>query len=115
LLINQRGVIEGKQVLDGAIMDDMLGKGAGLGPRATCSGTRYLIGVWRDDMGQRPQAVCPPGSWVSYLSGYGGIAVVLFPNGAVYYYVSDSQVHGFAGAEAELNKISKMCPKFGHT
>jgi len=115
LLINQRGVIEGKQVLDGAIMDDMLGKGEDLGLPATSSGTRYLNGVWRYDMGQRPQAVCPPGSWVSYLSGYGGIAVVLFPNGAVYYNVSDSQVHDFAGAEAELNKISKMCPKFGHT
>jgi len=115
LLINRRGVIKGKQILDGAIMDDMLGNGRDAGLPAKSSGTRYLNGVWRYDMGQRPQAICPPGSWVSYLSGYGGIAVVLFPNGAVYYYVSDSQVHGFAGAEAELNKISKMCPKFGHT
>ena len=115
LLINGRGVIKGKQILDEAIMDDMLGNGGDLGLPAKSSETRYLNGVWRYDMGQRARAICPPGSWVSYLSGYGGIAVVLFPNGAVYYYVSDSQVHGFAGAEAELNKISKMCPSFGDT
>jgi len=108
-LINDRGVINGQQVLDGNIMDDMLVKGGDLGLETYGSESRYLNGVWTYDMGQRASPICPTGSWVSYMSGYGGIGVVLFPNGAVYYYVSDSGSYAFGGAEVELNKISNIC------
>lgn len=108
-LINNRGVIDGQQVLDGAIMDDMLVAGGDLGLETYGAESRYLNGVWTYDMGQRSSALCPVGSWVSYMSGYGGIGVVLFPNGAIYYYVSDSNVFVFGGAETELNKIANIC------
>ena len=108
-LINDRGVINGQQVLDGDIMDDMLVKGGDLGLETYGSESRYLNGMWTYDMGQRSSPICPTGSWVSYMSGYGGIGVVLFPNGAVYYYVSDSDSYAFGGAEVELNKISNIC------
>jgi hypothetical protein len=108
-LINDRGVINGQQVLDGNIMDDMLVKGTELGLETYGSESRYLNGVWTYDMGQRASPICPTGSWVSYMSGYGGIGVVLFPNGAVYYYVSDSGSYAFGGAETELHKISNIC------
>lgn len=108
-LINDRGVINGQQVLDGDIMDDMLVKGGDLGLETYGAESRYLNGVWTYDMGQRASPICPTGSWVSYMSGYGGIGVVLFPNGAVYYYVSDSGSYAFGGAETELNKISNIC------
>ncbi|WP_101757588.1 choice-of-anchor D domain-containing protein [Oceanicoccus sp. KOV_DT_Chl] len=108
-LINDRGVINGQQVLDGDIMDDMLVKGGDLGLETYGSESRYLNGVWTYDMGQRSSPLCPVGSWVSYMSGYGGIGVVMFPNGAIFYYVSDSGSYAFGGAETELNKISSIC------
>jgi hypothetical protein len=108
-LINDHGVINGQQVLDGNIMDDMQVKGTDLGLETYGSESRYLNGVWTYDMGQRASPICPTGSWVSYMSGYGGIGVVLFPNGAVYYYVSDSGSYAFGGAETELHKISNIC------
>lgn len=108
-LINNRGVINGQQVLDGDIMDDMLVKGGDLGLETYGSESRYLNGVWTYDMGQRASPICSTGSWVSYMSGYGGIGVVMFPNGAIYYYVSDSGSYAFGGAETELNKISNIC------
>ena len=108
-LINDRGVINGQQVLDEAIMDDMLIKGGDLGLETYGSESRYLNGVWTYDMGQRATPLCPTGSWVSYMSGYGGIGVVMFPNGAVYYYVSDSAAYAFGSAEIEINKLSSVC------
>ena len=108
-LINDRGVINQQQVLNGDIMDDMLVKGGELGLETYGSESRYLNGVWTYDMGQRASPLCPTGSWVSYMSGYGGIGVVMFPNDAVYYFVSDSANYAFGGAEAELNKVSNIC------
>lgn len=108
-VINARGVINGQQVLDGNIMDDMLVEGGDLGLETYGAESRYLNGVWTYDMGQRASPTCPTGSWVSYMSGYGGIGVVMFPNGAVYYYVSDSGSYAFGGAETELHKISNIC------
>lgn len=108
-LINEGGVINSQQVLDPSIMADMLVKGGDLGLQTYGSESRYLNGVWTFDMGTRTGAVCPQGSWVSYMSGYGGIGIVMFPNGAVYYYVSDSDSYAFGGAEAELHKISNIC------
>lgn len=108
-LINDRGVINGQQVLDGSIMDDMLVDGGDLGLETYGSESRYLNSVWTFDMGQRTSPICPAGSWVSYMSGYGGIGVILFPNDAVFYHVSDSDAFAFGGAETELNKISNIC------
>lgn len=108
-LINDRGVINAQQILDGAIMDDMLLKGSDLGLETYGSESKYLNGVWTYDMGQRAAPLCPSGSWVSYMSGYGGIGIVMFPNGAIYYYVSDSDSYAFGSAEAEVNKISSVC------
>ncbi|WP_019026919.1 choice-of-anchor D domain-containing protein [Colwellia piezophila] len=108
-LIIDRGVINGQQVLNGEIMDDMLVKGGDIGLETYGAQSRYLNGVWTYDMGQRASPLCPTGSWVSYMSGYGGIGVVMFPNDAVYYFVSDSASYAFGGAEAELHKISNVC------
>ena len=108
-LINDRGVINGQQVLDPNIMDDMLLKGGDNGLQTYGAESTYLNGVWTYDMGQRSSPICPAGSWVTYMSGYGGIGVILFPNGAVYYHVSDSNSFAFGGAETELNKISNIC------
>lgn len=70
-------------MLDDNIMDDMLVKGGDLGLETHSTESRYLNGVWTYDMGRRASVIYPTGSWVSYMSGYGGIGVVQFPNYAV--------------------------------
>ena len=108
-VINERGVINGQQVLNASIMDDMLIKNSDLGLETYGSESRYLNGVWTYDMGQRATPLCPQGTWVSYMSGYGGIGIVMFPNGAIYYYVSDSDSYAFGGAEKEIHKMQSVC------
>ncbi len=108
-LINENGVINGQQVLNSALMKDMLVIGGDIGLETYGPESTYLNGIWTYDMGQRSSPLCPTGTWVPYMSGYGGIGIVMFPNGAVYYFVSDSSSYAFGGAEAELNKISNIC------
>jgi hypothetical protein len=43
------------------------------------------------------------------MSGYGGISLVLLPQGNIYYYFSDSYVHSFAAAIKELSKSIPIC------
>jgi len=108
-VIYDGGVIDGQQVLDAAIMDDMLLKSGELGLETYGSESTYINTVWTYDMGQRSSPICPAGSWVSYMSGYGGIGIVMFPNGAIFYFVSDSDAYAFGGAESELHKLGDIC------
>ena len=43
------------------------------------------------------------------MSGYGGIIVALFPNGVVYYYVSDGGDFRWAQAAREANRVRAFC------
>ena len=44
------------------------------------------------------------------MSGYGGITVVMAPNGATYYYFSDNEEFSWYNAVHEANKLSPYCP-----
>jgi CubicO group peptidase (beta-lactamase class C family) len=48
--------------------------------------------------------------WTPFMSGYGGISVVLIPNGSIYYYFSDNGEFNWYDAVGETNKISPICP-----
>jgi hypothetical protein len=50
----------------------------------------------------KPKVPCP--------SGYGGIKVVLMPNGSIYNYFSDNNKFSWYDAVNESNKLSPMCP-----
>jgi len=47
--------------------------------------------------------------WTPFMSGYGGISVVLMPNGSVYYYFSDNNEFSWYDAVNESNKLIPMC------
>jgi hypothetical protein len=47
--------------------------------------------------------------WVPFLSGYGGFTLARFPNGVVYYYVSNGGAHRWARAIRGADKIRPMC------
>jgi hypothetical protein len=47
--------------------------------------------------------------WVPFMSGYGGISVLLLPNGATYYIFSDGNEFIWYAAVHEINKIAPVC------
>jgi hypothetical protein len=62
----------------------------------------------------RPRGLVAMGSnyysnWVPYMSGFGGIAVVLLPNETVYYHFSDSDVHRWLAPVRELHRLEPLC------
>lgn len=67
----------------------------------------YSNGFWGVDVSQSIN--CPKPSWVPFFSGYGGIAVAMFPKGSIYYYFTDSNKHGFRSAAIEANKALNYC------
>jgi hypothetical protein len=69
---------------------------------------RYRYGVWARDIA--PLLGCKTPVWAPFMSGYGGISVVLMPNGATFYYFGDSAVFDWAAAAIEADKIRRMCP-----
>jgi hypothetical protein len=72
----------------------------------SAGGWRYSSGLWAF-----PTTSQVPGCAlrVPEMSGFGGITIAMMPNGATYYYVSDNNQFTWAGAIAELNKLSPMC------
>jgi hypothetical protein len=47
--------------------------------------------------------------WTPFMSGYGGITVVMIPNGSTYYYFSDNNEFAWYDAVNESNKLFPMC------
>jgi hypothetical protein len=43
------------------------------------------------------------------MSGFGGISVVMMPNGVVYYYVSDGGTFRWSRTVAETHRIRSIC------
>lgn len=70
-------------------------------------GLRYKYGFWSWDAG--PALGCEGPVHVPFMSGYGGIAVVLFPNGTVYYYFSDGYQQRWREVAVESHKLRSLC------
>ena len=105
------GKLGGRQVLDKTLYDEALQRTANTGLPAGSPDSRYLHSFWRWNAAAsgKGEAICPRDRWIPYLSGYGGIGLVLLPNGMIYYFVSDNQEYGFKNALIELNKIRSIC------
>ena len=48
--------------------------------------------------------------WTPFMSGYGGIRVVMLPNGPTYYYFGDNDEFSWFDAVNESNILKPMCP-----
>src|SRR3546814_7462691 len=87
---NQHGEIDGVQLLDpdmlrAATQRDPQARGL---PVASLAHFRYQHGFWARNV--QPLLGCARPTWVPFMSGYGGLSVVLFPNGSIYYNVADN-------------------------
>jgi hypothetical protein len=71
---------------------------------------KYNNGFWAREWtpSQARQYKCT--FWTPFMSGYGGISVVMMPNGSIFYYFSDNNEFSWYDAVNESNKISPMCP-----
>lgn len=68
---------------------------------------RYNNGFWGLDIASF--IACDHPVWVPFMSGHGGISVVLFPNRTVYYHFSDGYVHRWRETAIQSNRIRNMC------
>ncbi|MEZ5533285.1 MAG: hypothetical protein R3E69_12995 [Steroidobacteraceae bacterium] len=68
---------------------------------------RYANGFWAHDVS--PYIGCAQPTWVPYMAGFGGITVLLIPNGTVYYYVSDGGAFQWRLAAEEAHRIRSYC------
>lgn len=69
---------------------------------------RYQNGFWARNVASI--VGCPGEVWVPFLSGYGGVSVVLFPNGVTYWVVSDGHDHSWVEAARAVHRIRSLCP-----
>jgi hypothetical protein len=70
---------------------------------------RYRNGFWAKEWTPSENRRYKCTFWTPFMSGYGGITVVLMPNGAIYYYFSDNNEFSWYDAVNESNKLSPMC------
>ncbi|MCC5827559.1 hypothetical protein [Alkalimonas sp.] len=105
----QQGQLQGQQLLHPGMLQGALQQGSNGGLNTGSTSSRYRLGFWAYDLSASQIVQCQNPSWVPYMSGFGGIGVVLLPNGMIYYYVSDNQEYGFTQTVNELAKIAPVC------
>lgn len=102
-------VIDGRPALDDRLLAAALQRDpANPGLPAGGADYRYKGGFWARDIG--PLLGCGQPLWVPFMSGYGGISVVLLPGDMVFYYFGDSGVFDWAPAAVEAARMKRICP-----
>jgi|ERR1039458_6021773 hypothetical protein len=117
-LNNQGGMIDGSQVLDPSRLQASLfrqPRTLGLpvpdrGEVRVSDTFRYTNAFWAKHMttAEFPQYSCD--FWIPHMIGYGGIIILLLPNGATYYVFSDANEFNWYNAVHEINRIKPFCP-----
>lgn len=84
------GKVDGKQVLDPHLLDLALQRVEGHHGFVVAAypDFRYQLGFWARNVASI--AGCNKPTWIPFMSGFGGISVVMYPNGIEYYNVADS-------------------------
>lgn len=68
---------------------------------------RYHNGFWKQNI--TDALGCENDTWLPYMMGYGGIAIILINQNMQYYYFSDSDQYSWRDAIKELDKITPLC------
>ncbi len=80
----------------------------GLEPPITGGGYRYNNGFWAHEISANLPG-CSGERWIPFMSGYGGITVLILPNGTLYYYFSDDDSYVWMDAAVASHKIRSLC------
>ena len=105
-------MIGGETLLDARLLDEALQRDpAQRGLQvAHLANFRYQHGFWARNL--QKELGCDKPTWVPFMSGFGGILVVMFPNGAVWYSAADDGELAsidFAAPAKELNRLAPIC------
>jgi Beta-lactamase len=76
-------------------------------PAGTDDSMRYNNGFWALPVADLPG--CTQEQFIPYWSGFGGVSIVLLPNGVTYYYFSDNDEYSFRRAIDEAARIRRYC------
>lgn len=68
---------------------------------------RYRHGFWARDVA--PLVGCDHPIWTPFLSGYGGLSLVLFPNNVVFYAFGDESAFDWGPAAEVADQIKGLC------
>jgi len=71
---------------------------------------KYKNGFWAKKWSSADNRQYACQFWTPFMSGYGGITVVLMPNGSIYYYFSDNNEFAWYEAVNESNKLQTHVP-----
>ena len=106
------GRINGMVVLDPQMLATALQRNPddrGL-PAANLSNFRYKYGFWARNV--QSLIGCARPTWIPFMSGFGGISVVLFPNGIIYYnFADDGELASFdwGNPAQQVQRIHDYC------
>lgn len=92
-----------KSMLDKAMQREAVDRGS----RAGAADLKFYNGFWAWNAG--PTLGCTNSRWLPFMSGYGGISVILLPDGNVYYYFSDGGVFRFSDVIKHLHTSKPIC------
>ena len=112
LLNDLDGRIDGKQVLEAGMLAAALQRN----PQDRGLDTtgmpvfKYKDAFWAREWTPEEDSQYRCSFWTPFMSGFGGITVLLMPNGSVYYYFSDNNEFAWFSAVTESNKLKPMCP-----
>lgn len=111
-IANDQGKIDGKQVLDARLLDLVLQRVQGQHGSVVTAypDFRYQLGFWARDVA--PLLGCKNPTWVPFMSGFGGISVVMYPNGVIYYNVADSgsaKAFDWGKTASQARKLGDFC------
>ncbi|NNE06612.1 MAG: choice-of-anchor D domain-containing protein [Xanthomonadales bacterium] len=102
------GHINGQSVVDGFEFDAAMQRDPsdrGLDPLADF---KYNNGLWAHEI--KANVGCASDVWVPFMSGYGGITVLMLPNDTAYYVFSDDDTYLWMSAAQESHAMRSLCP-----
>jgi len=110
-LNKNNGQINSVLMLDATLLNEAMQKTSNHGLDAGSANDKYLHGFWAWNAASTATgtAICSSARWIPYMSGFGGIGVIMLPNDMVYYFVSDNKEYGFKKTLIELTKIRSIC------
>ncbi len=71
-------------------------------------GFKYNNGFWAHEI--KANIGCRNDTWIPFMSGYGGIGILLLPNNTTYYFFSDNDTYLWMRAAQESHRIRSLCP-----
>ncbi|WP_078083409.1 choice-of-anchor D domain-containing protein [Microbulbifer mangrovi] len=69
---------------------------------------KYNNGFWAHEVSSDMNGCSSP-LWLPFMSGYGGISVLILPNDSIYYYFADDDEYQWMDAAQEAHSIRSLC------